>query len=91
MSLITPELLRRLEQFQLLAARRALSASAKRIKVNSRGCQPTERQPTHEVDPEKVKLDPTNPRVGFSMNQLTEDERNDPSSQLVDRLCFEAV
>ena len=43
MSLLTPELLRRLEQFQLLAARRVHpSPSAKRMNVNSRGCKPTE-------------------------------------------------
>ncbi len=51
--LLTPELLRRLEQFQRLATRRANNAalgefrrrcmikSAKRINMNSRGCQPT--------------------------------------------------
>jgi len=43
MSLLTPELLRRLEQFQLLAARRTcLPPSAKRMNMNSRGCQPTD-------------------------------------------------
>src|SRR5438552_1126614 len=42
---LTPEL-RRLEQFQLLAARRArCSSSAKRNNVNSRGRQPTEQRP----------------------------------------------
>jgi hypothetical protein len=43
MTLLTLELRRRLEQFQLLAARRAaLSPSAQRMNMNSRGCQPTE-------------------------------------------------
>jgi hypothetical protein len=42
-SLLTPELQRRLEQFQLLAAQRAhRPPSAKRMNMNSRGCQPTE-------------------------------------------------
>lgn len=36
-----------------------------------------------EVDPDKVKLDPTNPRVGFSMNQLSKSERNDPACTLL--------
>lgn len=36
-----------------------------------------------EVDPDKVKLDPTNPRVGFSMNQLSKAERNDPACTLL--------
>ncbi len=46
MSLLTPELLRRLEQFQLLAAwRECPPPSAKRMNVNSRGCQPTDQRP----------------------------------------------
>lgn len=36
-----------------------------------------------DVDPEQVKLDPTNPRVGFSMRQLEEDERGDPACTLL--------
>jgi hypothetical protein len=36
-----------------------------------------------DVDPEKVKLDPTNPRVGFSMRQLGEEMRNDPACTLL--------
>lgn len=36
-----------------------------------------------EVDPDDVKLDPTNPRVGFSMRQLTQDERSDPACTLL--------
>src|SRR3954464_9158927 len=36
-----------------------------------------------EVDPEKVKLDPTNPRVGFSMRQLGDDERGDPACTIL--------
>lgn len=36
-----------------------------------------------EVDPNKVKLDPTNPRVGFSMNQLDEDLRSDEACTLL--------
>ena len=43
--LLTPDLLRRLEKIQLLAARRACSPSAKRMNTNSRGCQPTEPRP----------------------------------------------
>jgi hypothetical protein len=30
-----------------------------------------------ELDPNNVRLDPTNPRVGFSMRQLSEDERSE--------------
>src|SRR5262249_8237854 len=30
-----------------------------------------------EVDPNVVRLDPTNPRIGFSMRQLEEGERNE--------------
>ena len=36
-----------------------------------------------DVDPEQVKLDPTNPRVGFSMRQLDDDERSDPACTLL--------
>src|SRR5579871_758698 len=36
-----------------------------------------------EVDPNDVKLDPTNPRVGFSMRQLAETERNDSACVLL--------
>ena len=36
-----------------------------------------------EVDPDEVKLDPTNPRVGFSMRQLDADMRNDPACTLL--------
>jgi len=36
-----------------------------------------------DVDPEQVKLDPTNPRVGFSMRQLEQDERGDPACTLL--------
>ncbi len=36
-----------------------------------------------EVHPDDVRLDPTNPRVGFSMRQLDEDERNDPACTLL--------
>src|ERR1700739_2260551 len=36
-----------------------------------------------EVDPNDVKLDPTNPRVGFSMRQLPENERNDGACVLL--------
>src|SRR5713226_8981814 len=36
-----------------------------------------------EVDPNSVKLDPTNPRVGFSMRQLAEDERNEGACVLL--------
>jgi len=36
-----------------------------------------------EVDPDKVKLDPTNPRVGFSMRQLDEAERNEAACTLL--------
>ena len=36
-----------------------------------------------EVDPDEVKLDPTNPRVGFSMRQLDRDMRNDPACTLL--------
>lgn len=36
-----------------------------------------------EVNPSSVKLDPTNPRVGFSMRQLAEDERNEGACALL--------
>lgn len=36
-----------------------------------------------EVNPDGVKLDPTNPRVGFSMRQLSEEERSDPACTLL--------
>jgi hypothetical protein len=36
-----------------------------------------------EVDPQSVVLDPTNPRVGFSMRQLAEEERNDGACTLL--------
>ena len=36
-----------------------------------------------EVDPDKVKLDTTNPRVSFSMSQLAKAERNDPAATLL--------
>lgn len=36
-----------------------------------------------EVDPDEVTLDPTNPRVGFSMRQLDDQERDDPACTLL--------
>jgi hypothetical protein len=36
-----------------------------------------------EIDPDKVHLDPTNPRTSFSMKQLDEDERNEPACTLL--------
>jgi hypothetical protein len=36
-----------------------------------------------EVDPDEVKLDPTNPRVGFSMKQLSTEERNEAACNLL--------
>lgn len=36
-----------------------------------------------EVDPDAVTLDPTNPRIGFSMRQLQVDERSDAASSLL--------
>jgi hypothetical protein len=36
-----------------------------------------------EVDPNRVKLDPSNPRVGFSMRQLPEDQRNEGACVLL--------
>jgi hypothetical protein len=36
-----------------------------------------------EVDPERVKLDPSNPRIGFSMRQLSDAEQNDAACDLL--------
>src|SRR5580658_1299930 len=36
-----------------------------------------------EVDPEEVALDPTNPRIGFSMKQLGDDQHSDPACTLL--------
>ena len=36
-----------------------------------------------EVDPDEVKLDPTNPRVGFSMKQLSDEERSEEACNLL--------
>jgi|CXWL01.1.fsa_nt_gi hypothetical protein len=36
-----------------------------------------------ETDPNEVRLDPTNPRVGFSMRQLSESERTDAACTLL--------
>ncbi len=36
-----------------------------------------------EIDPQSVKLDPTNPRVGFSIRQLPETERNEAACTLL--------
>jgi hypothetical protein len=36
-----------------------------------------------EVDPNEVKLDPTNPRIGFSMRQLDDGERNEGACVLL--------
>src|SRR3984957_18534512 len=36
-----------------------------------------------EVDPKSVNPDPTNPRVGFSMRQLAEAERNEGACALL--------
>src|SRR5690348_14862627 len=36
-----------------------------------------------DVDPDEVKLDATNPRIGFSMRQLAENERSDSASALL--------
>lgn len=36
-----------------------------------------------ELDPSDVRLDPTNPRVGFSMRQLSEDERSEEACTLL--------
>jgi hypothetical protein len=62
MPLLTPELLCRFEQFQLLAARRAgHSPSAKRMNMNSRGCQPTESPSRIVSDPEGVESSTARP------------------------------
>jgi hypothetical protein len=59
MTLLTLELRRRLEQFRLLAARgAALSPSAQRMNMNSRGCQPTESPSRIVPDPEGVEPSP---------------------------------
>ena len=36
-----------------------------------------------DVDPQEVRLDATNPRVGFSMRQLDADDQNDPACTLL--------
>ena len=36
-----------------------------------------------EIDPDQVRLDPTNPRIGFSMKQLTADQYGDPACTLL--------
>ena len=36
-----------------------------------------------EVDPDDVVLDPSNPRVSFSMRQLDDKERGDPACTLL--------
>lgn len=36
-----------------------------------------------ELDPDEVRLDPTNPRLGFSMQQLGADDRGDPACTLL--------
>jgi hypothetical protein len=36
-----------------------------------------------EIDPDEVRLDPTNPRVGFSMRQLGDDETGDAACTLL--------
>ena len=36
-----------------------------------------------EVDPDKIKLDPTNPRLGFSMRQLEQAKRSDAACALL--------
>lgn len=36
-----------------------------------------------DVDPDKVKLDATNPRLSFSMSQLSKTDRNDPAATLL--------
>jgi len=36
-----------------------------------------------EIDPNSVRLDPTNPRIGFSMRQLAENERNEGACVLL--------
>jgi len=36
-----------------------------------------------EIDPDEVRLDPSNPRTSFSMRQLDEEQRNDPACTLL--------
>lgn len=36
-----------------------------------------------EIDPDEVRLDPSNPRVSFSMRQLDEQQRGDPACTLL--------
>lgn len=36
-----------------------------------------------EIDPDEVKLDPSNPRIGFSMKQLAVAEQSDPACTLL--------
>lgn len=36
-----------------------------------------------EIDPDKVKLDPSNPRIGFSMNQLDSADHGDPACTIL--------
>ncbi len=36
-----------------------------------------------EADPDEVKLDPSNPRIGFSMKQLAQAEHDDPACTLL--------
>ena len=36
-----------------------------------------------EIDPHEVKLDPTNPRVGFSMRQLGDEQAGDAACTLL--------
>jgi hypothetical protein len=36
-----------------------------------------------EVDPNQVRLDPTNPRIGFSMKQLGPEEAGDAACTLL--------
>ena len=36
-----------------------------------------------EIDPSEVRLDPSNPRVSFSMRQLDEQQRGDPACTLL--------
>jgi len=74
MSLLTPELLRRLEQFQLLAARRTCpSPSAKRMNVNSRGCQPTESHQKKNTTLKGSHIQPSNCR--FRVHQFHKQSR----------------
>src|SRR5262245_58411202 len=36
-----------------------------------------------EINPDEVALDPSNPRIGFSINQLKDDDRDDPACTLL--------